>query len=156
MPPSATSTPQRRATGPRTPEGRKRAAQNARRHGLTARIPNQADIAAQVHAWTEGAEDDILLSAALMQLAQARSQVERVRKHQAKLLEQLCGFDSVDTARMYPTDQPVQAARDTLVRQYQLSLRYRAEAEAGARKALRAIADHMTANHESGGKKDGA
>ena len=98
------------------------------------------------------ADDDILLSAALMQLAQARSQVERVREHQAKLLEQLCGLAGVDTAQIYPTDQPVQADRATLVRQYQLSLRYRAEAEVRARKALRAIADHMTANHESGGK----
>ncbi|KQI71245.1 hypothetical protein AN191_13180 [Loktanella sp. 5RATIMAR09] len=140
----------RRATGPRTSEGRKRAAQNARRHGLTASRSNEAAITAQVAHWITGTLLATAPYTALMRLAEARYQVAQVRDYQVFLLEQLSNFVSAEAQQLSATDQPTQTDRTTLVQHYQLSLRYRAEAEARVRKALRDITAHMTARNATG------
>jgi len=141
----------RRATGPRTPEGRKRAAQNARRHGLTSISPNHAAIAAQVDDWIEGVDLAVVPLASLIRLAEVRFRVAAVRDHQAALLEQLCGFCDAEADQECTAVRRLKSDHTRLVQQYQISLRYRAEAEAQARKALRHIADQITASHATAG-----
>ena len=138
-----------RATGPRTPEGRKRAAQNARRHGLTVSRPNDAAIAAQMAEWSACASLAIVPRAALMMLAEARCQVAQVRAYQASLLEHLCNIAGTDVERSDAAEQPAQTDRAALAQQYHLSLRYRAEAEARARKAMQKIATHVSARNSA-------
>lgn len=123
---------QGRAKGPRTAEGRRRVSQNARRHGLTAQPLDSSAINTQVDAWAVANPTDTVPTAVLARLAQARSQVARAREHQAALL------DSISTVTPSTAETANQA-----VAQFYLSLRYRAEAEASARKALREVAKYL-------------
>lgn len=127
---------QGRATGPRTAEGRKRASQNARTHGLTAQTPDSAAIITQVETWEAGQFTGEDPKAALIKLAQARLQVARARAHQVALLDEL------STLSLSGSD-----AQNEMPARFRLSLRYRAEAEASARKALREVATHLAASH---------
>ncbi len=117
----------RRPTGPRTAAGKRRSSRNAQRHGLTAAQPDPAAYAAQLARL----RDDPLLTGLdaglLTRLVEADLRVARARAHQHLLLQQA----AADLAG------EAQALRS--------ALRYRAEAEAGARKALRAVLDALEA-----------
>jgi len=130
------SSMQGRATGPRTAEGRKRASQNARTHGLTAQPPESTAIIAQVEAWAEASSAGEVPDADLVRLAQARLHVARARVHQAALLDRL--------STLSPSENDAQSE---IVAQFCLSLRYRSEAEASARKALREVTTHKATSH---------
>lgn len=129
---------QGRTKGPRTAEARKRVSQNARRHGLTGRPLDSLAINRQVEAWSVADPTETVPKAALARLAQARSQVARAREHQAALLDSI----SIVTPSTAETAQQA-------VAQFCLSLRYRAEAEASARKALREVANHLADAHSA-------
>ena len=126
-PTQAPTQAQSRATGPRTAAGKRRSSRNAQRHGLTAA---QADPAACAARLARLRGDPLLagLDAALLtRLVEADLRVARARAHQHQLLQQA----AADPARA------AQALR--------CALRYRAEAEAAARKALRAVLDALEA-----------
>jgi hypothetical protein len=89
-------------------------------------------------------------------LAEARCQVSRVRAHQASLLEQLCEPVGIEAEGLNVVDQPAKVDHAALIQQYQLSLRYRAEAEARGRKAVQRIATYMTSHNAPGRIQDGA
>ena len=150
MPAKPTRGSERRATGPRTPKERQRAAQNAQRHGLAASGPNDAAIAAQMADWAACAFLAVVPRTALLMLAEARSQVAQVREYQASLLEQISNFGSIEAQQLSATDQPAQTDHTALVQHYKISLRYRAEAEARVRKARRDITAHITARNAKG------
>lgn len=130
--PKSSSDRQGRATGPRTVAGRKRASQNARKHGLTALPPDNAAIIAQVEVWANGSSADEVPETALIRLAQARLYVARSRAYQATLLDRL--------STLSPSGP---GAQNDVVAQFCLSLRYRSEAEASARNALREVVTGM-------------
>jgi hypothetical protein len=116
-----------RATGPRTAAGKRRASKNAQRHGLTAAHPDPAASAARLAQL----RDDPLLAglevALLTRLVEADLRVARATAHQHQLLTR----DATDPA-------PDAHA-------FHCALRYRAEAEVAARKALRAVLDALQA-----------
>jgi hypothetical protein len=122
--------------GPRTAEGRKRVSQNARTHGLAARPLDSSAINTQIEAWAVASPTDTAPTADLARLAQARLQVARARAHQAALLESI-------SAETPSTGETANQA----VAQFCLSLRYRSEAEASARKALREVVKHLVDAH---------
>ena len=134
--PKPSSSGQGRATGPRTAAGRKRASQNATKHGLTALPPDNAAIIAQVEAWAQTSPADEIPETALVRLAQARLYVGRARAYQATLLDRL--------GTLSPSGAGTQSE---VVAQFCLSLRYRSEAEASARKALRELVAQMATSH---------
>jgi hypothetical protein len=140
------SPPTGRSTGPRTAEGRKRSAQNSLRHGLTAQAPEHGAIAAQVEAWTQGTRSQQPATQDFAILAEARLQISRVRAHQADILEQLCALRSPEPHEGSDTSNV--GKRSDLVLAFVRSLRYRAEAEARRRKALRAVADTLAEQNQ--------
>ena len=80
-----------RSTGPRSANGRGRASQNAKRHGLTAR-PEQSEIEKWVRIITDGAENTALPRpegpdwSVILRLAEAEAHLDRVRNYQTHLL----------------------------------------------------------------------
>ena len=125
----ARPTPARgRATGPRTVAGKRRSSRNAQRHGLTAAQPDPAACAARF-ARLRG--DPLLAEldpGLLTRLVEADLRVARAVAHQHQLLQ----FDAAG---------PVENAKAL-----RCALRYRAEAEVAARKALRAVLDALEAH----------
>ena len=115
-----------RATGPRTVAGKRRSSRNAQRHGLTAARPDPAACAARLAQL----RSDPLLSGVdaglLARLVDADLRVMRAIAHQHQLLQQ-------DSAGPAPDGQALRCA-----------LRYRAEAEVAARKALRAVLEALS------------
>jgi hypothetical protein len=79
------------ATGPRTPEGRARVSQNARKHGLTRASPDTAAITALVDSWQADPQMHVVSRATLWRFAQESIQITRAIAHQASILEQLIG-----------------------------------------------------------------
>jgi hypothetical protein len=109
------------ATGPRTAAGKRRSAQNARRHGLTA---IQSGFLGPEAAISEIIDDPQLAGldrAIVTRFAEAAHRLERVKSYQQELFAQ-------------DTEILLQDA-------YQLRLvqRYRAEAEAAFRKSLECL-----------------
>lgn len=137
-----------RATGPRTAAGRKRSAQNALRHGLTAQAPDQLAITIQVEEWSQGSRAQQSIRQDLIFLAEARLQISRVQVHQADLLERLCAIPSFGEDDGSGTGGA--AERGDLVLTFARSLRYRAEAEARRRKALRTVIENLAAQNRRG------
>lgn len=111
----------RGATGPRSAAGKERAAQNARKHGLTSARPDPAGTAAQIRALRAMPDISALPVDVLEQLVDAEILLAKVKAHQHSLI-----------AREAPVDQAFCEA-------FRRVLRYRAEAEASYRKALRAV-----------------
>ena len=134
-----------RATGPRTAAGRKRSAQNALRHGLTAQAPDQSAITTQVDEWSRECRAQHAVRQDLVLLAEARLQICRVQAHQADLLERLCAIPSFGEDDGSDTGNA--SERGELVLTFVRSLRYRAEAEARRRKALRAVIENLAAQN---------
>lgn len=120
---------QGRATGPRTAAGKRRSSRNAQRHGLTAAQPDPAAFAARF-ARLRGDPFLAELEAGLLtRLVEADLRVARAMTHQHQLLAQ-------DAPGLVQNAQALRCA-----------LRYRAEAEAAARKALCAMLDALEARH---------
>ena len=125
-----------RATGPRSAEGKRRSSRNAQRHGLTAARSDPAAGAARL-ARLRG--DPLLAgleTGLLTRLVEADLRVARAMTHQHQLLAQ-------DAPGLVQNAQALRCA-----------LRYRAEAEAAARKALCAVLDALEARHP--GRRDAA
>ena len=120
---------QGRATGPRTAAGKRRSSRNAQRHGLTAAQPDPAACAAQLARLRADPLLAGLDEGLLARLVEADLCVARARAHQHQLLQQ----PAADLAG------EAQALR--------CALRYRAEAEAAARNALRAVLDALEARY---------
>ena len=139
-----------RATGPRTAEGRARVAQNARKHGLTRTSPDTKAIAALVDSWLGDRRMQAVPRVLLWRFAQERKQIARAVAHQTAILDQLTAqLDGMSVWGQFggPTTPP---ASETTLKDFALSMRYRAEAESRARAALREIihALHMQAARE--------
>lgn len=133
-----------KATGPRTPEGRKRASQNACKHGLTSaqRDPSMiADIQALIEAHFCGGP---VSPYAVARLAEAEALLHRILTVQQEVAVKLdaCLADEAPEQGGGPgTRHGLAQAQDVddLVEQYRRVARYRAEAEAQRRKALHAV-----------------
>lgn len=145
-----------RATGPRTLQGRARVAQNARKHGLTRASPDTHAITALVESWLEDPDMQAVPRVVLWRFAQERTQIARAVAHQAAILDQLIGRpDSVSDLGQSgdPITLPV---HDTSLKDFALSMRYRAEAESRGRTALRDIIRTLNAEAAREGDADGA
>lgn len=141
-----------RATGPRTPEGRARVAQNARKHGLTRVSPDTHVIAALVDSWLEDPQLQRIPRAMLWRFAQERTQIARTIAHQTAILDQLTGKLDGDVAQGQSGQSAKPATHDATLKNFTLSMRYRAEAESHARTALRDIIRSLAKTlHTDGG-----
>lgn len=129
--------PKRRATGPRSDAGKQRAAQNARKHGLTSAPALDAGLAAQIASWRADPQLAGLAPELLVHLAECAARRARVRAYQMTLFG--LGEAGEEAA---PREAP-----ETV----RLALRYRAEVEAAYHKALRAViaALHPPAKEEA-------
>ena len=134
------------ATGPRTAAGRKRVSQNARKHGLTTTAPDFAAIAAQVRSWRHDSDTQTISVSALTALAEARLQIARVQAHQTSLTQHLSAPSVMASETQCEPHEGVTEDQCALVSQFQRTLRYRAEAEARGRKALRVVTQELRAN----------
>ncbi|MHA7826148.1 MAG: hypothetical protein ACX93P_01130 [Roseovarius sp.] len=138
----------RRSTGPRSPKGKRRAAQNAQRHGV---MSHAARTARRERLLAEMALPEIAplahLSASdpdVIRLVDAVARLQLVHEAETALdasfaaqLAQMCGGDNDPAADCDPVD--------TLLGESRLLARYRAEAASARRRALRVIIDrHQT------------
>ena len=128
-----------RATGPRTAEGRARVAQNARKHGLTRASPDTQAITALVNSWLEDPCMQAVPRVMLWRFAQERKQIARAVAHQAAILDQLTGKPDSVSDWGQSEDPATPPTHETSLKDFALSMRYRAEAESRARAALREI-----------------
>jgi hypothetical protein len=137
-----------RATGPRSAEGKRRSAQNARRHGLTAASQQSQALEAQIGAWRADPDGAVVNPALLASLAQAQQRLADIRRYQADLIAALGGGMFSEGAR---TETPLP---DPMTYAMKLALRYRAEAEAALRNALRAVLVALEQEHRCGAEHD--
>jgi len=144
-----------RATGPRTAEGRARVAQNARKHGLTRASPDTQAITAIVNSWLEDPYMQAVPRVMLWHLAQDRTQIARAVAHQAAILDQLTGQPDGTSEWAQSGDPATPPAHETSLKDFALSMRYRAEAESRARAALRDIIRTLSAEREKDGNAHG-
>lgn len=110
-----------RATGPRTAAGKRRSAQNARRHGLTAARLDEVEFETQFDRLRADPLLTGLDEGLITRLAEAELRVARVIAYQHSLLAQ----------------DPAKIAQEP--HQLRCTWRYRAEAESASRKALREV-----------------
>lgn len=80
-----------KSTGPKTAQGKEASSQNAQKHGLTAKIPDDevrriAEIITAEFPAEGTAEDDPTRALRLLQLAQAEARLERVRREERDVL----------------------------------------------------------------------
>jgi hypothetical protein len=92
----------RRSTGPRSPAGKKRAGQNAYRHGLTLR--SNATFATQIEKLARKiagkAKDAIVLEHA-RDIAQATIDIARVRRVRVALIERAAALGTLETPQLF-------------------------------------------------------
>jgi hypothetical protein len=125
-----------KSTGPKTPDGKRRAAANARRHGLSARGRNPAQAAAaQALAEAICADEPHLDPAAALAAADALVRLEEI----ARISEELTDFA---TAQLDPSATPelrADLARLAILPRLRALHDYEARAAASLRKALRRL-----------------
>lgn len=144
---TAALTKSKRATGPRSASGKRRAAQNARKHGLTGAHAQRDALQAQVTTWRQGPDGAALSASLLASLAERQQHLARVRGHQMRLMDGLVSGLEGRSGTSDDFDPPG-------AHELGLALRYRAEAEAAYRKALRAVIDALE-RHKQGDAVDG-
>lgn len=142
------------ATGPRTVEGKARVAQNARKHGLTRTSPDTEAIAALVDSWLEGPHMQTVPRAMLWRFAQERTQIARTVAHQAAILDQLTNKTDGASAWEKSRDAETPLAPEATLKDFTLSMRYRAEAESRARAALRDIVQSLEKASQTNGRSN--
>ena len=116
----------RRSTGPRSSAAKKRAAQNAYRHGLSASSGSLAAFAKQLERLTHkiagNTTDEILLERARA-VAQAELDLARVRRAKVALIESVAAFANLHPSQLFGTGiknvRPTNAFDQTKVTQAQ-------------------------------------
>jgi len=137
----------RNSTGPRSTSGRKRASQNAFRHGLTKRI-SSAEFDREVETLARqiaGDTEDKLKIELARDAAEAELELVRVRRVKVALIERVTafgGFDAVDPLPAMPSQEPQRTAEAVRRALPDLLKLYRYESRAITRRdrAIRAIA----------------
>jgi hypothetical protein len=97
----------RKSTGPRSEPGKKRASQNAHRHGLTIRMTSveldrQVEVLARQLAGDT--EDKMTLEFARV-AAEAELELARVRQVKTALIERIVAFGGFECPKHFPSDQ---------------------------------------------------
>lgn len=141
----------RKSTGPRSPAGKDRAAKNALKHGLTARITSDARRAAQIDKLATkiaGATDARILECARV-IAASALELDRVRRIRIGIIKgsrvlgfataQLQGGSCQDTSPMKDADEGTESTVRNALLNLQRILRYERRAVAKRDKALRRL-----------------
>jgi hypothetical protein len=99
----------RNSTGPRSTSGRKRASQNAFRHGLTKRVSNAAfdrEVATLARQFAGDTEDKLTIERA-RDAAEAELELARVRRFKVALIERVAALGRFDVPKRFasPKDE---------------------------------------------------
>src|SRR5450631_2551649 len=99
----------RNSTGPRSPSGRKRASQNAFRHGLTTRNPSaefDRAVATLARQFAGDTEDKLTIERA-RDAAEAELELARVRRFKVALIERVAALGRFDVPKRFasPKDE---------------------------------------------------
>lgn len=133
-----------RATGPRSAAGKRRSAQNARRHGLTAATSDRLALESQVAAWRSDPDGAALGVERLLHLAEATQRCAHVRSHQVRLM------DAMEHATGQDNSALGTGLSECALQQLKLVMRYRADAAVAQRKALREAIDALETRKQEG------
>lgn len=97
----------RKSTGPRSEPGKKRASQNAHRHGLTIRMTSvefERQVETLARQLAGDTEDKMTLEFARV-AAEAELELVRVRQVKAALIERIVAFGGYECPKHFPSDQ---------------------------------------------------